>query len=376
MKPHLYINSKGYPVNRHSYSGSDSFNFCARKYYLERIQGWAEKTERSSKFFGTAIDTCVQFYHQHRMDLTATLAEFQRLWAEHKDQPYLYNKTDKDWATLNVMGQQMIRLYAIRYPTLPWIVNNPEDFQVKNSFEVFPGTKLAGLEFTSYIDCIAQLKNTFEPLIIDSKTSGKDVPEFTVLDPQLRSYAWVRRRPEDAVTAVAFLWLRKCGLEVSKGDNATLLEDAGGLHAGDDVIVLASDAFGLWVTQNPQVVDDMDAKFKGSAKATVAARTEYIQANGIGVAERAVTKQKVQFKIAYITKESAEDIGRSIKQDIINIVKATENDFFPMQSGVRFPNEKCPICPMRGICANRPDLRDTLLVRKQLDEFDFGKESE
>jgi len=31
---------------------------------------------------------------------------------------------------------------------------------------------------------------------------------------------------------------------------------------------------------------------------------------------------------------------------------------------------------MRGICANRPELRDELLVRKQMDEFDFGKESE
>ena len=39
-------------------------------------------------------------------------------------------------------------------------------------------------------------------------------------------------------------------------------------------------------------------------------------------------------------------------------------------------DEKCPKCPMRGICANRPDLRDSLLVRIQTDELDFGKESE
>jgi len=31
---------------------------------------------------------------------------------------------------------------------------------------------------------------------------------------------------------------------------------------------------------------------------------------------------------------------------------------------------------MRGICANKPELRDTLLIRKQVDELDFGKESE
>jgi hypothetical protein len=61
---------------------------------------------------------------------------------------------------------------------------------------------------------------------------------------------------------------------------------------------------------------------------------------------------------------------------MIAIAQATEKDFFPMQSGVRYPNEKCPNCPMRGICANKPELRDMLLARKQVDELEFGKESE
>ena len=80
--------------------------------------------------------------------------------------------------------------------------------------------------------------------------------------------------------------------------------------------------------------------------------------------------------MATITQESADDIGRSIKQDIVNIAAATEREFFPMQSGVRFPNEKCTFCAMRGICADRPELRDELLIRKQMDEFAFDNESE
>ena len=371
MRPHLYINSKGYFVTRHSYSGSDSFNYCARKYYLERVQGWSEKSQRSSTAFGIALEKAITFWHQHRQDTAASVAEFVRLWAESKDKPYTYTKSDLDWDRLHLTGQEMVKLYAIRYPTFPYVVNNPLDFQVETNFEVFPDTKLSGIEFTSYIDLVAQTKNTSEPLIIDIKTSGKDVPEFTILDPQLRSYSWVKQWPN-----VAFLWFRKMGRTISKGDTVTFLEAYAGLQPGDDAIVAKSDDFGLFITQNQQAIDEMDAKFIGESKAVKALRQEYIEANFKHVPERAITKQRVQFKSAYITQESAEDIGRSIKRDIINIASANEKEFWPMQSGVRFPNEKCPMCPMRGICADRPELRDMLLVRKQMDELDFGKESE
>ena len=175
---------------------------------------------------------------------------------------------------------------------------------------------------------------------------------------------------------VGFLWFRKCGRTISRGDEVTFLEPYAGISSGDDAIVLAKDDFGVWVTKNPRVVDEMDSLFKGESKAVVAARQKYIESNASHAPERVITKQKVQFKSAIITEDSANDIGRSIKRDIVNIHSATENDFFPMQSGVRFPNEKCPMCSMRGICANNSALRDQLLIRKQLDEFDFGKESE
>jgi hypothetical protein len=371
MKPHLYINSKGYFVTRHSYSGSDSFNYCARKYYLERVQGWSEREQRSSSVFGTVLEKAVTFYHQHRLDVASAVAEFNRLWAEHEDKPYKYSKSDLDWNRLSLTGQELVRLYAIRYPTFPYVVNNPQDFQVETNFEVFPGTKLAGLEFTSFIDLIAQMKGTLEPLIVDMKTAGKDVPEFAVLDPQLRSYSWVKQWPN-----AAFLWFRKMGRTITKGDTVTFLEPYAGYTPGDDLIVLAQDEFGVWVTPNADLGEELNKKFVGESKAVKAARQSWIAENSKMVPERLLTKQRVQFKQVFITKESAEDIGRSIKRDMINIVTATEKDFFPMQSGVRYPNEKCPNCPMRGICAGRSDLRDMLLVRKQMDELDFGKESE
>src|ERR1019366_9444900 len=106
----------------------------------------------------------ITFYHQHRQDVIGAVAEFVRLWLESKDKPYTYTKSDLDWDRLNLTGQELIRLYAIRYPSFPYVVNNPQDFQVETNFEVFPDTKLAGIEFTSYIDLIAQLKGSFEPV--------------------------------------------------------------------------------------------------------------------------------------------------------------------------------------------------------------------
>lgn len=380
VRPHLYINSKGYNVNRHSYSGSESFHFCARKYYLERVQGWGEREQRSSSAFGTALEKAITYWHQHRQDTQAARAEFARLWLEHKDKPYKYTKSDLDWDRLNLTGDELLRLYTIRYPTFPYVVNNPLDFQVETTFEVFPGTKLEGLQFTSYIDLLASVKpnvpwidyTQFTPgseLIIDMKTSGKDVPEFTVLDPQLRSYAWVRRRPEDPPTPVAFLWFRKMGREISRGDVVAFLDAYAGYQPGDSAVVLATDEFGLMVASEERLLEEMRTLFIGESKAVKAARQEFVSANAKLVPESAITKQRVQFKMERITPDSAEDIGRSIKRDMINIVNANEKEFWPMQSGVRFPNEKCPMCCMRGICANKPDLRDALLTRKQVDEF-------
>jgi PD-(D/E)XK nuclease superfamily len=380
-RPHLYVNSKGWEVTRHSYSGSDSFNYCARKYFLERVQGWQERIDRSSKHFGTTLEHAIIFWHQRGQNITEAVAEFNRVWREHhpdelakrKVQQYSYTKSDMDWDRLSLTGQELVRLYAIRYPNFPYIVRDPMTaFQVETNIEVFPSSKLAGIEFTSYIDLVAYIKESpMTPMIIDMKTSGKDVPEYTALDPQLRSYAWVKGWPD-----VAFLWFRKCGRQISSGDAITLLEPRAGLSSGADAVVISKDDFGLFVTQNKRDYDEMGAQFKGTSKAVEAARKAYIESHGILVPESAITKQRVQFKSAIITPESSEDIGRAIKRDIIAITQATEKDFFPMQSGVRFPNEKCPMCAMRGICSGNSDLRDALLMRKQLDEFDFGRDTE
>jgi hypothetical protein len=367
----LYINSKGFAVTKHSYSGSTSFAFCPRRYYLERVQGWSEKQERAATKFGIALEAGVTFWHQRGQNTTAAVAEFMRLWSEHKDKPYIYSKPEKDWESLALTGQELIRLYAIKYPTFPYVVPNPENaFQVQTNFEVFPGSKLAGIEFTSYIDMIVERKADHALEIADIKTSGKDIPELTMLDPQLRSYSWVKNIPW-----VAFLWFRKMGRSISRGDTATMLEPYAGLTPGTDVVILAVDDFGLWVSDDANAYDEMSKQFIGEAKAVKLARQAWVEGKAHHVLESTLTKQRVQFMEANISQESADDIGRSIKKDVINIIQATETGHFGMRSGVRFPDDRCTSCCMRGLCAGIPQLRDQLIERKQLDEFNFSMDN-
>ena len=368
-KPHLYINSKGYFVTRHSYSGSESYNYCARKYYLERVQGWHDKEQRSSTAFGIALEHAITYWHQHNEDTEGAVAEFVALWAESKDKPLTYTKGDLDWNRLNLTGQEMVRLYTLRYPEMPYVVDQPmEAFQVERNMEVFPGSRLQGISFTAYLDIVATLKETGEHLVVDCKTSAKRIsPDFTALDPQLRSYAWITGWPN-----VAFLNFVKMGRTISRGDSVTILQ---GENAGQERWVLGVDDFGVWLTDSQEVVDEL-AQFADKKKATEEARQKYVEEHGKLLPERFITKQRLFFQRAIIPPDSVEDIGRAIKRDIVNIVKSTELNLFPMQSGIRFPNEKCPNCPMRGICANRPELRDALVERKQIDELDFGKAEE
>ena len=366
-KPHLYVNQKGFYVTRHSYSGSESYTHCPRKYYLERVQGWRQIEQRSSTEFGKALENAITFWHQRGQDTDAAVAEFNRQWAECENKPLTYTKEDKDWERLSLTGQEMVRLYTILYPDMPYVVDNPDfSFQVEKNIEMFPDSKLAGISLTMYLDMVVVFKETGNRGVVDMKTSGKEVPEFTELDPQLRTYGYGTGYQD-----VAFLWFRKMGRTISCGDEVTLITNDLLFKAGTKGTVLGKDVLGgIWITLSESVAEGLQ-QFEGKSKDVVEARQKYVEANGILVDEKNLTKQRIYFKHVVLSVESMEDIGRSIKRDILSIVRSNELDFWPMQSGVRFPHDKCTKCEMRGICADRPALRDSLVERKVVDDLEL-----
>jgi hypothetical protein len=101
----------------------------------------------------------------------------------------------------------------------------------------------------------------------------------------------------------------------------------------------------------------------GSKKADKEAKTAFILKHGKVVPISAITRQIIDVRTATISDESREDMRKQIEQDIVRIVHASKTDFFPMQSGVRWPNNKCAMCYLRGICTGDDKLRDELATR-------------
>ena len=384
MTAALYVNPQGYNVTRHSYSGSQTFNACARKYQLERIGGWGEKSQSAAMKFGIEVEAAVTEFH--RAGLDAAIEKFITGWGQHADNRELeYGKKQISWNNLLEVGQQMIRLYAIKYPTFPYVIPNSGQmtqeqvkacFQVNHNVEVFPGTDLAGIELTSYLDVVAKLKSgKTDPMvpselgIFDCKVSAASCPFMVEMDPQLRTYAWVTGIP-----VVGFLWFEICSQSLGVGDEVTLLDDIDWngypvAQAGKKVYFLSDDfntiplsPKSVYLTDKIEVIEGLKA-IKGQKNADKAARLDYIGKNGVDVPVTAFTTQSVEVRLATISKSSQVDIQKQVEQDIVRIVHASETEFFPMQSGVRFPHNQCNDCCMRGICTGNDKLRDELVQR-------------
>lgn len=366
----LFINSKGYPVSRHSYSGSSDFNHCPRFYELKRIIGWQEREQRAALPFGNAIEAAVR--HHHENNGTGGPERFDREWArimaDPKNKDMTYSKLEGDAENLARIGHEMLQLYALKVKDFPY-EETGIIFQADRRIEVFPDTDLAGIEFIAYLDMIVTLKETGEKCIIDCKTSGTKIPDYIVLDPQLQSYAWVEKNPN-----VGFLWFQKVSRSVETGSEVAPLC---GQKAGVSLIVLKTDEDELgapahWLGSEKQR-EEMNKKFppKQKSQAVLTAKDQWLHANAIRVLESNLTKQAVHVRISKVSKKLADDRGRSIGNDIVQIHAASEDNFFPQQGGVRFPNEKCPRCPMRGICSGDDKVRDDLLVLSQPNDFDI-----
>src|SRR5579863_7168408 len=115
---YLYINSKGRPHTKHSYSSGIVFDTCPLKYYLMKVLGYKEKDNKARFLFGRALEEAIQFHHDH--DGKGAVEDFERRWAVHKHNGNItYTDTEKNWDTCNRMGAEMIRLYVATQPKLP-----------------------------------------------------------------------------------------------------------------------------------------------------------------------------------------------------------------------------------------------------------------
>jgi hypothetical protein len=373
----LYLNRKGEPHRRHSYSAGNLFDQSPFSYYLQKIQGWKQRDNKASFLFGRALEESIQFYHDNNGNGPATLADFKNRWDTHKETPDLrYTKAEKDWVNLSLIGIEMLKLYIIRQPGLPIPLGGQSVFQREYAKEVFPGDPVYGdiedvgkLDVVCYVEpahpMLAKLEwrpeyGMLRPLIVDIKTAAVDFPEnpgMAAFDLQLRRYSCL-----SGIRDVSLLWFKKTSRNIQKGSSVTLLVDSGDFRAGDEGVVArieksivptentATVEHEVWIVRNDFMLEEMakaqGVKEDGKTEQTKVAKErafEWLKNNGTPVAEHEITKQRLQFNSGFVTLESANEAGQIAARQIVQIVNAwkqyKDSKPWPSTFGIRYPKD-------------------------------------
>jgi hypothetical protein len=381
MSASLYVNSKGLPITRHSYSSGTTWDKCSRMFYLEKIKGYRRKDKSAAMAFGKCVEDSIQFFYDNGQKHESGEDEFRRLWLKHQsNEEFVYTAKEKDWVNLRDCGVQLLKLWEILAPTLP--IKEPL-WQANFTKEVFPGTSLAGIEMSGFTDLISKSDwnhpllpkvaipkgSAYRPLIVDLKTSGVEyniTPDMLALDLQLQTYAWL-----SGISDVAFCVLVKGIVDAfSKGTEITFLTSSEKWIAGDKGVVYKYDeetkVLLITSTAGLQKIAEVlgEIKGKGSTERKELALAQFIVDGDLtpaGVDD--VTKMKIQFLAVRIKEEDIREAGQAIAKQIVEIHDASQTGVYLKRSGVRFPNNQCTYCAYRGLCTDNPRLVDDLLVQ-------------
>lgn len=348
----LYISSKGTPWRKHSYSAGNDYDQCPYKYYLRRVLGWKEKENKARYLFGRALEESIQYHHDHAG--VGAVDDFVQRWSTYKERnDLLYTAVEKDWETLNLDGQEMVRLYQIRQPSLPIPMGARVIFQKTMAREVFPSDPNYGeildegkLDIIAYADpdhpMLPRVEwqpayGIYRPVIVDIKTSGIDFPEqpgIAAFDKQLRRYSWL-----SGIRDVALLGFKKTGRTLRKGSSITLLQDVGNFKAGEEGVIADVDEDSIWILKNDFMIEEMDRQGDGKTKAGRAARAEWLKQWGVLSRASTVTRQRLQFISGLVSLESANDAGAIAARQIVEIVNSWKAKSWPQTFGIRYPND-------------------------------------
>lgn len=391
----LYINAKGKPWRKHSYSAGNTYDQCPLKYYLQKILGWREKNDRARFELGRAFEDAIQFYHENNGDRNGAINHFLQKWEPFKNNRELqYTRVERDWETCKRIGTDWMKLYAIRQPSLPIPLGGLSVFQRMYAKEVFPQDPNYGeIEDQGKLDIVAYVQpdhpmlprlewkpeyGAFRPLIVDIKTAGTDFPEqygLAAHDTQLRRYSWL-----SGIRDVSLLWFVKKGLTIQKGYSVTLLENVEDMKAGSEAVVAGVEDEGIWLLPNDFMVEEMEriqGKKNGRTEQTKEAkarRDAWLVENGTFTSEDMVTKQRLQFNAGYVSIESADDAGKIAQHQIVKIVNAFHTNTWQNTFGVRYPHDDRSDPYFRAFVLNDVMYRNQNFTKTDEEEDIFAEE--
>lgn len=387
----LYLRpSDGSPHHKHSYSAGIDFDTSPLKYKLKKIDGWREKDNKGSFKFGRALEQAMQFHCENGG--VGGYAEFTRLWADFKDEKDItYTKTEKDWASLNRCGQELMLIFTIILPNLP-IPLETSIWQREIEKEVFPGhPEFGGITHAGKLDILVKVDpnhpmlpktssdeacGLFRNLIIDIKTSALDFDErrgMCAFDSQLRNYSWLT-----GIRDVGFLWCKKAGHKIGKGRSVTLLTYSNKSKAGDEAVVAANaGAEQCWIVKNDIELERMEeAQGRSPAgkllnnKESDARKDAWLQLNAELVDNEILSRQRIQFNAGIVTQQYADDAGAVVARQITGIVNCWKTGRWPNEFGVRFPKDSRKDSFFRAFVENDKMFREQNFSKSSSDTFD------
>lgn len=375
-----------------SYSSRAAFKFCRRYFKLTRVDGWRQKVDGASMAFGHAIEAAWVHSCQHggHGGVPAFVAAWTKASKEPGFEKLIYRGDEESFENLMRCGTEMMQIFEARWASYPFSKAKKLQFQLPLKKRIFPQTTYDKIENIAYLDAVVSLDSSSPwlekringdgewsdspwkggsslcELIIDCKTSGQLFPEgLIVLDPQLVEYAWML-----GSNFAGFLNFVKESHGYRSGSYVSLLEPAGTFLPGSEVRVLDKNKDGTVWIGNAATLDAYDKACRSSdgaslkGKALDAAAEAFLEfAPAWKVPATALSKQRVQFCTARIPVEDITEMGKMIGQTTVEMVMAHEQDFYPMEAGLRYPNKKCNTCDMRSLCANNREERDAQLTR-------------
>jgi hypothetical protein len=353
----LYVNSRGIPWRKHSFSAGNTFDQSPLKYYLQKILGWREKDSLARFQFGKAIEETVQYHHENNGEGSREF--FKQRWLQEKDKELTYTKVERDWETLLLDGEELIRLYTIRQPSLPIPMGGQTSFQREYARLIFDNdSSYGGIEDCGKLDIVAYVDpkhpmlpaldwkpeyGPFRPLIVDMKCLGADLPEqygIAAYDAQMRRYSF-----QSGIRDVALLGFIKKARSFQKGSSVTLLEDAGVFKAGQEAVIAQVDGDDLILVANDFMIEEMEraqGEKNGKTDQTNAAKARrdvWLESFGVRAPADIVTKQRLQFNAGYVSIESANDAGKTAARQIVSIVNAWNSKSWPNEFGIKYPRD-------------------------------------
>lgn len=378
----LYVNSKGIPWRKHSYSSGNIWDQSPYKYYLMKVLGWKEKDNKGRFLFGKALEESIQYHHDHSG--VGAVEDFKRRWEVHKDNGNIsYTDKEKDWETCLKMGTDMIRLYVAVQPQLPIPLGARSVFQREYAKEVFPGDPNYGgiedagkLDIVTYVDPNHPMLPKIEwrpeygdvrPLIVDIKTAAQDFPEqpgIAGLDTQLRRYSWL-----SGIRDVSLLWFKKSGLGYKKGYSVTIIEPTGLYTAGSEAVVAKVENGYAWLVQNDFMVEEMD-RIVGKSKDAEQVQSNWLNKHANYIPLTSMTRQRLQFNAGRVSQQSADDAGRIAGRQIIGIVNAWKNKEWPNTFGIRYPHDDRNDSYFRGFVLGDEAYKKQNFTKSDEESFD------